>query len=320
MTPQELDIFLRTPTPHELLYREGKLLVSLDKEIEMDGEIPRLRTSKQPQITTLDGNKSSRYRPNPAHAHPWVEFAYMYSGRCVQTINSHPVTLEQGQVLLLDRDAVHKLPVLGDDDILLNIFLWKDYLTVGFFNRISEKNIVSQFLINAITEGITHNNYILFDARQSRRLPLFIQEFFCEMYDPGESSFDILKNLFILILTELIRFYSESRDVKLPQKNHVLSILRYIERNYRKITLTDTAEAFNLNPQYLSNLLKKTTGSSFQALVTNQRMLAACQLLTNSSLAITEIASQVGCENTTFFYRKFQSIYGCSPSEYRNKP
>ncbi len=319
MPPQELDIFLRTPTPHELLYREGKLTESPGEELEIINGLPILRTSARPRMVSLSGKKNSRYRPNPAHAHPWVELAYMYSGRCVQTVNGQSVTLEQGQVLLMDQNAIHKLPVMEDDDILLNILLYKDYLTAGFFNRISEKNIVSQFFINAITEGMAHDSYMIFDTRTSRRLPLFIQEFFCELYEPCECSGDILKSLFTLILTELIQFCGEDSDVKLQQENYVLPVLRYIENNYREINLTDTAAAFGLNPHYLSNLLKKKTGNSFQALVTNQRMLAACQLLTNSSMAVSEIASQVGYENTTFFYKKFQSTYGCSPSEYRRR-
>ena len=319
MTPKELDIFLRTPTPHELLYREGKLTESPNDHFNMDKGLLRLSSGGPGHELSLGGKKHSRYRTYPAHVHPWVELVYMYSGSCTQKVNGQAVALEKGQAMLLDQDAVHELPVLGDDDILLNICLWKDYLTSGFFNRISGKNIVSQFLINAVTEGMVHDSYMFFDTRASRRLPLFVQEFFCEVYDPGECAGDILKSLFVLILTELIQFCGENSDVKLQQENYVLPVLRYIENNYREINLTDTAAAFGLNPHYLSNLLKKKTGNSFQALVTNQRMLAASQLLTNSTLAVSEIASQVGYENTTFFYKKFQSFYGCSPSEYRRR-
>lgn len=91
----------------------------------------------------------------------------------------------------------------------------------------------------------------------------------------------------------------------------------------KKTLLLDKNTDFTCGPKvlpyYLSNLLKKRTGSSFQTLVTNQRMLTARQLLLNSSLAITEVASRVGYENTTFFYKKFEQLYGCSPSEFRRK-
>lgn len=323
MTPDELDVKLRTLTAHEKLYQRGWVnpeIVQNMKTATVKGQ-PVQVLQVNGTMPLMSGNKHSRFNDYPIHIHPWMELNYMYSGCCEQTVNGKHITTEQGQMLLLNQNTLHKVPVLGKDDILLGIYVRKEYLTSAFFNRLSQRNILSQFFINSLTDGLSHDNYIFFASESSRRLPVFIQEFFCEVFDPGTCSEDTINSLFILILTELIQVYRNtvSQEPNLPQNTAILPILKYIEENYKTVSLKELAALFSLNPTYLSNLLKAKTGSSFKDLVTRQRMLTARQLLLNSSLSIYEIANRVGYENTTFFYRKFQSLYGCSPNEYRKQ-
>lgn len=324
MTPEKLDRFLRTVTHHEKLYQKGwtnpKSIGDL-KTVTIHGEeVKVLRLTDK--IPALSGGRHSRYQAYPIHIHPWVELNYMYSGSCTQKINGNPVTLKQGQVLLLEQKTIHEVPVLGDDDILLNIYIQKDYLTTAFFNRISEKNIVSQFLINAVSSNLSHDNYIFFPSEKSRRLPLFIQEFFCEFYEPSACSQDVMNSLFTLILTELIAVCHSDNAAALQTAStasaSILPILKYIETHHKTASLKETADFFGMHPDYLSRVLKQKTGCSFQTLLTRQRMLAAQFMLTNSSLPVTEIAHQVGYHNITFFYKKFQDTYGYSPGVLRS--
>lgn len=323
MTPEELDNKLHALTAHEELYRQGwinpQIAQDMKTEIINGQAVQRYRLGGA--MPLMSGSKHSRFNDYPLHIHPWMELNYMYSGSCEQIVNGKHILTKQGQMLLLNQNTLHKVPVLGENDILLGIYICKEYLTSTFFTRLSQRNILSQFFINSITDGLAHDNYIFFNAEHSRRLPLFIQEFFCEVYDPGTCSEDTLNSLFILILTELLQVYhcTVAKEPHLPQNTTILPILRYIEEHYQSITLKELASTFSLNPTYLSNLLKAKTGSSFKELVTRQRIITARQLLLNSSLSISEVAHQVGYENTTFFYKKFQSMYDCSPSEYRKK-
>lgn len=327
ITPQELDTFLRTPTQHELLYQQG-----WENPDHLRGMIEVVVNGRRQQVVDisqsagmplLSGNKHSRFHAYPPHIHPWVELVYMYSGSCTQLVNENPITLRAGQVLLLDQNTIHSLPVLGYNDILLNIIIRKEYLTSGFFSRLSQKNLLSQFFVNTITEGLSHDSYMFFPCENSRRLPLYVQEYFCELYEPSACASDILSSLLTLILTELIQVCSAAtveHDLKNTQDTSVLPILKYIEQNYAEISLKQTAAYFSLNPNYLSNLLKARTGSSFQQLVHRQRMIATRQLLLNSQLSVREIARRVGYENTSFFYKKFTEDTGCSPADYRSQP
>ncbi len=160
-----------------------------------------------------------------------------------------------------------------------------------------------------------------FNSENRRRLPMLIKEFFCEFYTPSECSSDVLNSFFILILTELIEVCRSAaiQETMQFQETLVLPILKYIEENYKTITLTETAAFFNMNPDYLSKLLKTKTGNSFQALLLQQKMNTAKQLLLNSTMSVNAIAQTIGYNNLTFFYRKFKESFGCLPGEYREK-
>lgn len=320
MTPEKLDIFLRTLTEHEKKYKEGWTNPGNEQSLEEARSVPKVKILRsQFAPASLSGGKHSRFSSYPAHIHPWVELNYMYSGSCIQKINGKEVTLKQGQTILLNQDTIHELPVLGENDILLNIYVGKDHLTSSFFNRFSQNNLVSRFLINAISSGLSHDSFLFFPSENRRRLSVFINEFFCEIYDPSECSQDVLTNLLALILTELMEV---SRNESLQDSNpasSALYMLKYIEKNYKTATLTSTAEFFNLNPDYLSRILKTQTGCSFQTLLTRQRVLTAQQLLRNSAMPVAEVSMEVGYDNVTFFYKKFRSETGLAPGEYRKK-
>lgn len=48
-------------------------------------------------------------------------------------------------------------------------------------------------------------------------------------------------------------------------------------------------------------------------------MKKAAILLQNHELPIYEIAHQIGINNLTSFYRRFQAYYQCTPQQYRDR-
>ncbi|MNJ48330.1 Melibiose operon regulatory protein [compost metagenome] len=196
----------------------------------------------------------------------------------------------------------------------------KEYFNSNFFNRLASDSPLSSFFINSITEGNDHDSFILFRSENSRRLPLFMNEFFCEWFDPSTRSAEMLDSMFSLIMMELIHVYENdtSKESDRLQKNRIVPILRYIEENYKTCTLNSTAAHFNINANYLSSQLKRYTGMSFITLLHQQKIHFAKTLLISSKMSVTEVANYVGYENVSFFYKKFNSIVGCSPKEYRS--
>ncbi|WNS41397.1 AraC family transcriptional regulator [Paenibacillus sp. MMS20-IR301] len=327
MTPEDLDERLRAVTEHEQLYRQGISPPNPQQFLYLFKGKKRVALLHFGHFSEVFSNpldivvkKHSRFRSYPLHIHDWVEINYMYDGSCRQIINNNLYSLHKGQILLVDSDTVHTIEPLGESDILINIIMRKEYFNSSFFNRLASDSPLSSFFINSITEGNAHDSFILFRSENSRRLPIFMNEFFCEWFDPSVRSTEMLDSLFSLIMMELIHIYETdlTREGSRLKTNPIVPVLRYIEENYRTCTLNSTAAYFNTNANYLSAQLKKYTGMSFIALLHQQKIRFAKTLLINSTMNVTEIANYVGYENVSFFYKKFNAICGCSPNEYRN--
>ena len=324
MTPEELRTKLFQITASEEKYRSGirpdTSAFPFTKIGGMDVmEFSYADISSKSNAIPFLVRKHSRFRDYPFHIHDWIEITYMYAGSCVQVIEGKEYRMEEGQLILMAPGTVHTILPLKEGDILVMIALGQKHLTNNFFNRLSSSSIVSNFFINAFDTQNSREAFFLFPAQNDRRMKVFIEEFLCEWYDPSLATLDIQNNIFSLIVSELVNIMNDQMNAPhIKSKNsYIIPLLRYIEENYKSCRLTDAADAFGLNPNYLSNLLKKHTGSSFNELVAKEKLSAAKRLLDNSELSVNEIINYVGYQNMSFFYKKFKEHYGILPGDYR---
>ncbi|QAA30265.1 response regulator [Clostridium manihotivorum] len=123
----------------------------------------------------------------------------------------------------------------------------------------------------------------------------------------------------ILSITESYKAIIEGIARKVKYKPVVLLAIRYINKNYfvNDLNLEKVAEEFEVNPSYLSKLLKQQTGMSFIDYVTNIRINKAMCIMEDPSVKIYEVAELVGYSNQHYFCKAFKKVTGFSPSEYR---
>ena len=66
-------------------------------------------------------------------------------------------------------------------------------------------------------------------------------------------------------------------------------------------------------------MFSKETGIRFNAYVNQKRIDEAQKLLVSENIKIYDIAERVGFSDVDYFSRKFRSIEGMSPADYRRK-
>jgi len=82
-------------------------------------------------------------------------------------------------------------------------------------------------------------------------------------------------------------------------------------------TVNYLAEQLNLSPDYLSSLLKVTTGLNTQQHIHEKLIAKAKEKLSATNLSVTEIAYQLGFEHSQSFSKLFKSKTRQSPLEFR---
>ena len=264
-------------------------------------------------------HKESRFTHIPLHIHTVIELLYVYSGECTQIISGKEIHMKQGSICLLDTNVPHEIKYLNSNDII-SIVMRKQYFSTSFLSRLGKNSIINDFLINALSDNTTHDQYLLLDNCLESNIHSIIQNILCENYEKQLCRNEIIDSYMVILFCEMLRLYQDKKyNIDSSKSTNLLfEILSYIENNYHDITLEKTAAHFSFHPNYLSSFIKKNTGRSFKNLVIMQKMSEACFYLTNSDMPIYEIANTIGYDNLGFFYKKFQSIYNLSPQEYRN--
>lgn len=85
----------------------------------------------------------------------------------------------------------------------------------------------------------------------------------------------------------------------------------------QKLTLSYFADKYNYNPSYFSQLFKKVCGCSFAEYFINLKMKRAKNLIANTDLSLTLIASQIGYDDYYHFSKMFKKYTDYSPTKYR---
>ncbi|NIK70393.1 MULTISPECIES: response regulator [unclassified Paenibacillus] len=92
----------------------------------------------------------------------------------------------------------------------------------------------------------------------------------------------------------------------------------YIQQHLAdEISREDIASHVYLNPDYLTRIFKRETGMSISDYLLQQRLHIAAELLTNTDLAVSAVASRIGYANFSHFSRIFKKYMGINPQEYR---
>lgn len=326
MDHKELDEKLKALTQRELEYKANPVIsekYKLLKQINYEGkEIYLFDDKDMANREKISIVKHKRFSEVPMHKHTYIELTYVYSGKVTVIIKDKTVTLTAGQISIIDTDIPHSILPTDEEDIIINILMSKEFFSTAFLSRLSGKGIISEFLVNAISDKKNHDNYLIFNSENNKKIPHHIKELLCEYYDKSFCSDEIIDCYMILIFSELLRVFQYSKNEPATGSNSnttTIDILNYLEKNYMTCTLASTAAHFNFHPNYLSSLIKKTTNKSFKELILIQRLTRASILLENTNMPIYEIANEIGYNNLNFFYKKFREYFGVTPNELREK-
>ncbi len=141
--------------------------------------------------------------------------------------------------------------------------------------------------------------------------------------DEGRRFIELLDILFVLAeSTECSPlaspgFISTPKDKDLDKINKVYD---YVINNFRdKISLEDVAEVANMSVAAFCRYFKNTTRKTLVQFINEIRTGYACKLLLDDKMTINQICYESGFNNLSNFNRKFKSITGYSPKDYKQK-
>lgn len=256
----------------------------------------------------------------PLHMHDYIEMMFVYRGSCTVTVKGKKMVLKKGELLFINKETPHSVDATTKKDIVINMIMKQDYLSPSFLRRLSQKSIISQFMIESLVSKRKQNHCLIFRPGEQTKIIEVMENMMCEFFDRDFCSEEIIDSYMIVLFSTLLRYnnYPTRNEFSNNHKDaSLLEFLSYIEEHFRDCSLVDMGQTFGFHPSYLSTLLKKGTGKSFKELLQIQRLNQAALFLSHSDLPIPQIAEEVGYSSVTFFYKKFKELFHETPYSYK---
>jgi AraC-like DNA-binding protein len=123
------------------------------------------------------------------------------------------------------------------------------------------------------------------------------------------------KGIFLQILSLC---FTDSSHAKSYMSPVLLKAKEYIDINFRnpELNISKTAAKNSITPNHLCRIFRQELGVSPLEYINSLRLQHARELLTNSSLNVSQIALETGFQDPNYFSRLFKKRIGVSPSQY----
>ena len=125
----------------------------------------------------------------------------------------------------------------------------------------------------------------------------------------------------VALFSAILRELSIGHTLQIPALaayRHFELLLETIDEHYRqRLSLAGLADAVGLSRAFLTTDIREKTGRTAMQWLLERRMREARRLLTESDLSITELAYNLGFEDSSHFARRFRTIHNTSPVQWR---
>lgn len=261
-----------------------------------------------------------------AHRHDFFEMFYVLKGYCYNYVDGHEQVFHEGSFCLMNPHIIHERILPDADSVIITICIRKNVFDSYLLNMLREVPIFWQFFTTSIKSDDRPATYVHLQNAPNVNLEAIISQMLRAYLLDDSTSQTIIKCNLVPLLIEMARsseitgFYSSPGYIRTQQQITIDHIIDTIRANCETITLTELAQINNFSPNYLSSLIKKQTNKTFQELVSYYWTEKAKTLLQCTPFSISEIAELMHTSSRANFERRFKTLTGQSPAQYRRSP
>ncbi len=251
----------------------------------------------------------------PWHYHPEYELTYILSSKGVRYVGNHFENFMEGDLVLLGPNLPHCWKNSGKQSTSASavVIQWKDDLFGQDWFLKNEFESVHK-LLQASRMGVK------FETKLAEQLKANFLELL-----------SVPKFEKIICFLRILNALSQHKDfskvcasnysdtVHQGDQERINTIFQYVKDNYhQKITLTGVSSKVHISEESFSRFFSNFLGKPFFTFLNEYRINAACNLLIETNLTVSEVALASGFESLPFFFRQFKKYKGCSPRHFKS--
>lgn len=250
------------------------------------------------------------------HWHDEMEIICIEAGSGLMRLNKETLRVKKGDILIVNRGVLHGIKTDLKHILYFKSIVFDLSFLTGPAGDLCQERVISLLMENQaeFTHRLSPN-----DKNYEN-----IFRFFYEIHDCHRLKepyyFVKLKSLFFGFFYEMLTGnYIIPADTEQNRNlSAIKNVLDYINIHYSEsLSAKELTEMSNYSEYYFMKLFKQYTDKTLIAYINDLRMEKAKPLLLHSDASITEIALEVGFNNTSYFIKKFQQANGISPHKFR---
>lgn len=236
------------------------------------------------------------------HHHDSYELYYTISGEREYFIENSFFKAREGDFVLIPKNMLHRTAGKGADRILI-------YFSDTFLERFFSKEMIAYFL-----QGFTPKIFRPSGEAEEKSKALLsaLLSSYTASAEPTYMASLLFELLFMISTTE------NTAEKAVTEDNRINKILCFINENYGTIeTIDEIADQFYISKYHLCRSFSKSMGVPLVKYLNTVKIRAACELLNDKDVNMTEIALSCGFNSSAYFCKVFKEETGFSPREYR---
>ncbi len=262
-----------------------------------ENEIPEI----QPRLLSITLSRDEKDWTSVLHTHAFTEIFFVINGEGRFVFQQEIRTIRAGDLILVPPYLDHTEQSLPGRPL--------EYYVLGIDGIAFQK------------EGATSSAQIFCNFSD----PHLIEELFDQMYYEvkanGYGSELICRHLLEILVLRILRASRELIPVPISTARRTKECARikeYLDAHYAEhITLDTLTDLAHMNKYYLAHSFTRYTGFSPIQYLNRRRLEAACQLLCDTDLSVSDIAGSTGFSSQSYFTQAFRKFYGTTPIKYR---
>ena len=238
------------------------------------------------------------------HRHKEIEIITVVKGTLNAHINNTLFTAFEGDTIIIPPYTLHRFHISKNDYVHYHCICFD--LSIIYDNALKEELesgicTIGRIIKNKNIFNYINNTYKIYEKQNSG--------FELEIAGTLNLTFAIIKNNYISI-----------------EKNHIsgdsfcMKVIEFTAENYMKdISSKTVAEFLFMNNSYFCRLFKKNFGSTFSDYLIAYRLEKAKELLYETSLSISDVATGTGFNSFSYFGKVFKQKFGITPSQFKKE-
>lgn len=205
----------------------------------------------------------------------------------------------------INYDRLEKCILDCDSDLLMQFF-YDIFETIQKSNH--SMNTIKIYLFNMfshIRQILSHLNISDYQIIENELTSIFMNA-------------ETLEELFNLLYTVLLEIGKNLHTVSDDEKIEMIQQYIYDHLCDMDFNVNSISDYFHISMPTLSRFYKQKKGQNISAFISDLKMDKAKELLVKSDYSIDYIVEKLGYSNTSSFIRKFKTMVGITPGQYRS--